>query len=297
MNLDSQVRTATFNWLEAQVAIHGDVLPRPLLAKGFQFNGSRIPLVSPQGIFKPRILDLPLTITTVPNGPYQDQYTSELLIYKYRGTDPNHTDNRGLRELFRLQIPLVYFFGIVPGKYLATWPVYIVGDSPEALSFTIAVDDAVSLAYSNSGTEVNEPPEARRRYVTSIVKRRVHQRTFRERVLKAYREQCALCRLRHSELLDAAHIVADSAPEGEPTVRNGIALCKLHHSAFDSNILGINPEYLIQIRPDVLEERDGPMLLHGLQELHGKHILLPSQKNYWPDPDLLELRYQMFKAA
>jgi hypothetical protein len=58
-------------------------------------------------------------------------------------------------------------------------------------------------------------------------------------VLRAYRDCCAVCRLRHEELLDAAHILPDGHPRGEPVVRNGLALCKLHHAAFDRHILGI----------------------------------------------------------
>lgn len=54
--------------------------------------------------------------------------------------------------------------------------------------------------------------EARRKYITSSVRNRLHQRGFRERVLSAYKEQCALCRLRHRELLDAAHIIPDNEP-------------------------------------------------------------------------------------
>lgn len=91
-----------------------------------------------------------------------------------------------------------------------------------------------------------------REYTTSAVKQRVHQRAFRERVLRAYREQCTLCRLKHVELLEAAHIIPDADPEGEPSVVNGLALCKLHHAAFDRNFLGIRPDYTVMLR-DSLE--------------------------------------------
>ena len=40
-------------------------------------------------------------------------------------------------------LPLVYLHGIVPGRYLAMWPVYVMGDAPETLTFSIAIDDAV----------------------------------------------------------------------------------------------------------------------------------------------------------
>jgi hypothetical protein len=65
---DPEVRAAAFAWLEEQTEVYDHSLPRSLLATGFMFQGERIPLVSPQGIFKPRVLDLPLTITTVFGG-------------------------------------------------------------------------------------------------------------------------------------------------------------------------------------------------------------------------------------
>ena len=118
---DAAVRNAAFEWLRAQVDSVGDVLPRALLAQGFEFNGHRVPLVSPQGIFKPKVLsDAPLSITTVPDGPYDDTIgPSGLLRYRYRGTDPEHPDNRRLRFAMHERLPLVYFHGVFRGKYVA----------------------------------------------------------------------------------------------------------------------------------------------------------------------------------
>src|SRR3954471_20523840 len=124
---DTRIRAAAFSWLEGQVRIHGDVLPREVLAQGFNFEGIRVPLLGPQGIFKPQALsDAPLTITTAPNAPYDDSFGYDgLLLYRYRGTNPEQTDNRGLRFAFERRLPLIYFHGVAPGKYLATWPVYV----------------------------------------------------------------------------------------------------------------------------------------------------------------------------
>jgi len=205
---DLQLRFAAFLWLAKQTELHGDVLPRDLLQRGFDFEGDRVPLVSPQGIFKPRLMELPLTITIAPNSPYDDAFSpSGYLLYRYRGADPNHRDNAGLRRLLELQRPLIYFHGVVPGRYLAVWPVYVVGERPEALSFEVAVDDLASVDITAVDLpRVAEGAEARRAYLTSTVRRRLHQRAFRERVIDAYRSQCAFCRLRRRELLDAAHI-------------------------------------------------------------------------------------------
>jgi putative restriction endonuclease len=301
MDNDLQVRLAVFSWLSEQVNSHGDVLPRKVLEQGFEFQGQRIPLIAPQGIFKPQILDLPLSITTAPKGPYDDYFGKDnFLIYRYRGTDPNHRDNVGLRRVFELKRPLVYLHGIEPGKYLATYPVYIIGDDPSGLTFKVAVDDVLpSVEYSESSVyrQVAEISDARHAYLTATVKVRLFQRAFREKVLDAYRSQCAFCRLKHRELLDAAHIIPDNLPESRPTIDNGISLCKLHHAAYDSFILGVTPDYVIQVRKDVLEEEDGPILQHGLKGLHNTKLILPSLKNHYPNREALEWRYSRFAKA
>ncbi len=296
---DTQIRSRAFEWLSAQVAIHGDVLPWALLTEGFEWQGRRVPLLSQQGIFKPAVLDAPLSIRTSPEGPYDDAYRSDgLLHYHYRGDDPDHRDNRGLHLAMMERLPLVYFHRMVPGRYLATWPVFVVGDAPERLAFSVAVDDPASLALrDDSRMEVAESAAARREYVTTLARRRLHQRAFRERVLLAYRRQCALCHLRHEELLDAAHIVPDSEPEGEPIVSNGLALCRLHHSAFDGFFIGVRPDYVVEVRPDLLVEEDGPTLKHAIQGLHGHKISLPRRRLDLPSEELLASRYERFLQA
>ncbi|KAF1085134.1 hypothetical protein SPSYN_01270 [Sporotomaculum syntrophicum] len=301
--MEEQIRLAAFKWLEEQVLIHGDVLPRKLLEQGFIYNGQRVTVIGRQGIWKPRVFEkIPLSLTTTYSGPYDDFFNDDgFLVYRYRGTDPNHRDNVGLREAMFKQIPLIYFHGIVKGKYLAVWPVFVMGDDPKALSFTIAADDpsAAQLFLHNepTGYVMEDSTYFKRSYITSTIRQRLHQKSFRERVLEAYRSQCALCKLKHVELLDAAHIIPDSVELGEPVVNNGLSLCKIHHAAFDSNIIGITPDYKIKVREDILSETDGPMLRHGIQQLHDQKIILPKSKLLWPDQNRLEVRYNRFKEV
>jgi putative restriction endonuclease len=292
---------AAFDWLAAQVRLHGDVLPRMLLAEGFRLNDVRVPLLGPQGIFKPAVLtDAPLSIVTTTKSPYSDAVGSDgLLRYSYRGTDPQHSDNRGLRVAMERRLPLVYFHSVVPGLYLAVWPVFVVGDNVASLSFSVAVDDLqhAERALRREYQRVDESgDEGRRAYITATVLVRVHQRSFRERVLRAYQEQCAFCRLKHRELLDAAHIIGDKEELGEPHVSNGLSLCKLHHAAYDAMFIAVRPDYRIIVRPDVLTEKDGPMLLHGLQGLHEQRIALPHTRSQRPDIRLLEQQFAAFEA-
>jgi putative restriction endonuclease len=303
-SLDTAVRLRAFHFLGDLQRRHGEApLPRTVLEQGFEFEGTRIPLVGPPGIFKPAILPLlPLSITTAPavegrDRPYDDGFTPDgLLRYRYRGTDPNHRDNAGLRAAMLRETPLVYFHGIVPGLYEPAWPVFVVADEPEMLTFTVAVDDRRALSAT---WEFRDPAavSARRAYVTAVVRQRVHQKSFRERVLQAYRRCCAICRLRHQELLDAAHILPDRHPLGDPTVPNGLALCKLHHAAFDADILGVTPDLRVAVRLDVLNESDGPMLIHGLQGFQGARILVPRAPQLQPNRDFLAERYARFLKA
>ena len=295
-NHDASVRAAAFDWLAEQVSIQGDVLSYSLLKEGFQFEQQRVPLVAPQGIFKPALMEVPLSITTAPQRPYDDAIgQDDLLLYRYRGTDPYHRDNVGLRFAMQNNLPLVYFHGLVPGRYLAWWPVHVVQDDPDNLAFSIALDDATHAnLFPRSEQIVAEATTVRREYTVSLTRRRLHQRAFREHVLRAYRNQCAFCRLRHIELLDAAHIIPDTEPEGEPVVRNGISLCRLHHAAFDRFFLAVRPDHIIEVRPDILEESDGPTLQHAIQGLHGTQIILPNSLADRPSLEYLERRYDRF---
>jgi putative restriction endonuclease len=303
-DIDSRVRLAAFAFLEEQLRAHQDsVLPRTILVAGFTFEGQRVPLMGPQGIFKPAVLlDMPLTITSVPvvegqARPYDDMLGDDgLLRYRYRGTDPNHPENVGLRRAMARQMPLIYFHGIVPGLYQADWPVYVVGDNQSTLTFTVSVDER-QLARLEVPPVENPETDARRRYVTRLMQQRAHQSLFRHRVLNAYRRHCAVCRLQHDELLEAAHILPDGHPKGEPVVPNGLALCKLHHAAFDAHILGVTPNYSVEVRLDILEETDGPMLLHGLQGFHQKRLVVPHRQHLQPSREFLEERYALFRKA
>ena len=173
---------------------------------------------------KPALMQVPLSITTSPKGPYDDGIGPDNRPrYRYRGVNPQHPDNVGLRFAMHHELPLVYCHGVVPSRYVVMWPVYLVHDSPDDLAFSVAVDDVTQAdIFSRPGSGVKVAEEVRRQYVTSLTRRRLHQSAFRERVLRAYRHQCAFCRLRHSELLDAAHIIPDSDPRGEPVVSNGL---------------------------------------------------------------------------
>lgn len=294
---DDLIRMAAFNWLKEQVDIHGEVLSWTLLSNGFMFRDHRVHLAGQSGIWKPLVMQLPISITTKFGGPYPDKLNKDGLIeYKYRGENPNFWDNVGLREVMRLKKPLIYLFGISRGRYFVSFPAYIVHDDPGRLTFTVQVDEITAL---NDPMAVEDPNALmfRRAYATTSAKIRLHQQSFRERVLYAYRNQCTLCQLKHPELLDAAHIIGDKEDIGDPIVQNGLSLCKIHHASFDKNILGIDPDYHIHVRTDILQETDGPMLKYGLQALDHQKIILPNYRRDYPDQTRLEQRFDLFLKA
>lgn len=296
ISLDAGIRLAAFKWLHDQRMAFGETLHFNYLRDHFHFQGRNVSLVSNPGIFKPKGMDYPISIRTVIDGPYNDHLdeSESLIQYSYRKEDKNRQDNLGLRRAMRDRIPLIYLHGIVKGWYMPVFPVYIVGDNPATRTFTVQPE--VYSLYSDPQQIVLEHkttgPEERR-YIITTIRQRLHQSAFRERVLTAYREQCAVCRLKHRELLDAAHIKPDS--EGGPAEeRNGLSLCKLHHAAFDRWFFSVRPDYSIEVSPRILKEKDGPMLRHGLKEIHNQRIQLPRSVEYQPDREYLEHRYQAF---
>jgi putative restriction endonuclease len=293
---DASLRAAAFLWL-SQVTDFGErSVSWGKLTRQFRVDGEPVVLIGSKGIWKPAQMELPISITTSPprdgrDVPYDDEVTDDgLLRYRYEGTDPQINSNRWLRECWRGQVPLVYFHGVARGVYIASWPVLVVEDRPEELSVMVEMLDPQRIRPDLS---IEAADEAERRFYYRLTRQRLDQAAFRVKVLSAYQTSCAMCRLRHGELLDAAHIVPHSNA-GPSTVPNGLALCKIHHAAYDHDIVGVRPDHVIQLRTDMLDEVDGPMLRHGLQEIHNKHLYLPRRSVDRPAPEFLEQRWEQF---
>lgn len=295
---DRRLRSAMGAHLARLAARLGDGPLRSAEINSFSFEGRPMPLLVQSGIWKPAGFEAALTIRTTftPAGraaPYEDRMGVDgLLRYDYRSSGPAHADNRALRQAMIEGKPLAYFVGTARGQYLPVFPVWIQGEDPASGQVIVAVDQAQTLADPATLTA------PQRVYAARLTRARVHQRVFRARVLDAYAQTCAVCRLRrHPELLDAAHILPDGHPRGDPVVPNGLSLCKIHHAAYDHDIVGIRPDLVIEVRAEVLSEIDGPMLRHGLQEMAGRQIVLPRHHQARPDPERLEVRYEEFRRA
>ncbi|HRY55009.1 MAG TPA: HNH endonuclease [Spirochaetia bacterium] len=293
------LRFKVFDYLRARSVEEGGIFDGRELNAGITIDDRRLTLKGQNGIWYPAGFSLPISITTVANGPYRlDDMGDGILTYAYRGQDPEHRDNRGLREAMRTRTPLIYFKEVHRYRYQAIWPLIIIDDDPSALCVRACVDPAYeNLQPSTNPLDIPLSPIDLRRYAWAQTRQRLHQEAFRDIVVTAYDQRCAVCRLRHPELLDAAHIVPDSDDRGTPIVQNGLSLCKIHHAAYDHDILGVSPDFEVKIRSDILKERDGPMLLHGLQELDGTKIALPARASDRPARERLEFRYRSFLGA
>lgn len=299
---DDRLRAAAFAYLDLLRRRWGEHLSYRLL-ESFEFDGRRISLIQRMRGIRvvsgmPAALSILTTYRARPEErPYDDDEGPDgYWRYKWRGTDPDNYDNVALRRAMEMGKPVIWFVGVAPGTYLPIYPVWLVAEETEQHQFVLAVSEELRNQWLDPAIAHPVDLALRRQYAQTVVKERLHQRVFRERVLIAYESQCALCRLRHPELLDAAHIKEDSEG-GPPIVPNGLALCAIHHRAFDAQVLGIRPDYVVEVRRDVREERDGPTLRHALQGLHRASLILPRRRAAWPDRNLLEERFERFREA
>jgi putative restriction endonuclease len=260
----------------------------------FPYAGQKIRVIDSQGgIWNPGAswtlgeeLRATLSINTTKSKKYEDQEVSGgLWRYDYQsgGTAGKNTK---MRKAMELQLPLIWFVQQDSGRYVP-YKVFIINDFPEQGYCLIAPE--LSLATASRSESLIE-----RRYAERMMKQRLHQPAFRARVLTAYETKCAICRLGHGRLLDAAHITPDNDETSSTSVTNGLSLCKIHHTAYDIDILGIDADYTVHIRQDILNETDGPMLEHGIKEMDKIKLWIPHAQGEKPDQARLEKRYSKF---
>jgi len=280
-----------------------DLVPRAVLLEGFWFDRERWSLGSLQnGIYRPARFRGPaaLTLLTAANrpdrpAPYDDDIDvgGGTILYHYRAGSIDQPDNRALRAAYAEQVPLIYFMGVAPGQLVVAAPVFVTADDPATRAVILEVGLPVA---DTTPAGLVSPPDARA-YAMRDVRIRLHQQRFRLNALRAYRQRCAICALKQPELVQAAHIIEDRDATGIAAVVNGLALCSIHHLAYDRNLLGIDPGGVVHIARRLLDETDGPMLRAGLQGFHGQPISVPRRAEQRPDPERLAVRYDRFKDA
>lgn len=124
-------------------------------------------------------------------------------------------------------------------------------EDQEALhSFAGKEKEIKLLERAGSGHKVSAPQikqlPFRRRQVIRTVVSRWRDSAFRDRVLDAYGHQCAVCQIQ-LDLIEAAHIVPVDVPGSTDYTDNGIALCALHHKAYDAGIIRVDANYRVTV--------------------------------------------------
>jgi putative restriction endonuclease len=295
---DEHLRSACFASLDVLCAQFGEDVPyRGGLDRGFAFGGRRVPFLSPQkGIFRAAVQRGPeaLSINTSAKSPYDDEELPNGFFYAYRAGSPDQPDNRALRAARASQAPMVYFVATRPGWYRPLYPVFVVEDDPIARRVLVTPGRMIGPMEEPEPVLVEDPLE--RTYAVRDARVRLHQARFRGRVLVAYASLCAICRLKETRLLDAAHIVGDLEQKGEPVVANGLSLCSIHHRSFDQDLVGVSPDYEVHVAQRLMEDDDGPML-ELLKGFHKQSIVVPSQRSWKPDRVRLAERFERFQVA
>jgi putative restriction endonuclease len=289
--VELHLRQLIFDRLSELVAENGVVTRSQL--ESLQVGDQTYRLIDQgRGIRNPAEMLATLSIVSSPDSPYSDiQIGDALLAYDYRKGSTDG-DNRKMRRTVDLGLPIILLRKIRTSVYVPAFPAYVIKDDVANRQFLIALDGGLQ-----SVADPLHLAPIEREYARRAMRQRLHQPEFRGRIMLAYAQQCTVCTLKHGKLLDAAHIIGDVEVHGVPSVDNGLSLCKIHHAAYDANLLGISPDYAVRINSELMDETDGPMLLHGLQEMNGRGLTLPRRRADRPSKDRLAERFAAFKAA
>ncbi|MDO8291198.1 MAG: HNH endonuclease [Parvibaculum sp.] len=283
----------------------GDDIPWSVIAEGIQINGEKVHIANKaRGIFKPKQMDRGLLSikTTEPRtgriNIYQDTETSDRFYrYSLQRGDPKQGGNKHLWEAYEDRSPFIYFHAVAEGVYKAIWPCFVSNMFPGEGYCSVIVGVQTPLSIEKPKAVIYEIPAAPdRAYAIRESRVRLFQATFRENVLRAYENRCAISGLPIKQLLDAAHITPDSEADSTTDVTNGIALSLVHHRAYDSNLIGISPDLQVVVSERLLEVSDGAML-EALKRNNRTILRTPTNARYHPDRVRLERRFDVFNAA
>lgn len=161
------------------------------------------------------------------------------------------------------------------------------GESPPDLEVLTKISEDPEKA---EDSDLAEASADRREFLASFRRLRRDAR-FRKKILDAYAHRCAVCGLQ-LDLLEAAHIVPVSYPGSTDEISNGIALCPLHHAAFDRCLISISDNYQILINEEEagrLEATDRKTGLDDFRGMEGKQITLPAKERDRPNAESLHI--------
>jgi hypothetical protein len=147
-------------------------------------------------------------------------------------------------------------------------------------------DELIETALRLESLEKWVPFAAEDRAVYKI-SRQKRDAAFRSIVLSNYNHACAVTGQRfhspHHVEADGAHIIRKDV-RGTDDPRNGIALSRSTHWAFDHGIFRISDQYEVVVNPKISDTSVDKFPAIAMDR---KKILLPKDEYYWPHPDAL----------
>lgn len=258
----------------------------------FEVDGQNIFLKGQQGIFKPKELSLPLSITSTLDSPYADHIIGGTKILYDFAPASREFENDGLKRCAEAELPLVYLLQVkrkpIP-EYIVFAPAFVVDWDDATRTFLVDLSEqqpSASLPHIKPPQEllmptVEEVRDFAKTYAITSVERRLHQAKFRNTVLAAYRDRCAVCVLRLRPLLDAAHVIPDRDPKPTVNVTEGLSLCATHHRAFDAHFLKFDRDYNVKVDlPEGFRAGEGEERM--LVSFEGRPLHLPENRALWP---------------
>ena len=282
--------------------VYGDAIPWNVIELGFEYNNEKILIANKaRGIFKPKQMTRGLLSikTTIPRKGRVNIYNDKeddngFFRYSLQRGDPKSGGNKHLWEALEDSTPFIYFYPIAPAVYNAIWPCFVKNIHPHDNYAEITVGSEIP-APSESNQHWYAPKDIETRYIVRETKIRLHQASFREAVLFAYDKKCAITGLPSPKLLEAAHIIPDQLIGEKQSVTNGIALSRLHHKAYDVNLIGIDPDYKIHVSDELRLGNSNKFLKVGILDFEGRDITLPKNIGMCPNKDYLARRFEDYE--
>lgn len=150
--------------------------------------------------------------------------------------------------------------------------------------------EIVNTLDSATDAQIDAIDSPQRRTTLQTLKRKYREHDFAARVLTAYAHRCALCGVQ-LKLVEAAHIVPVAADGSTDETSNGVALCSLHHRAFDTNLVSFNERYEVEVGARRVERLRSADLARGLREFRKAllpALILPADRRDYPAKDYIE---------
>jgi putative restriction endonuclease len=236
-------------------------------------------------------------------GPYTDRIEGTTLYYDGEGSNKDQYQTPANRALINASISELPIFGFRQDgegqgwRYMGMLNVVDYSYFPKkgfmTYEFKLSIEPIAPTQLASEvvvlSKMVEVPPvltnESELKKTTIIS--RARPAAFRIKVRHAYKNHCAICGLSRFSAsgfpeVEAAHIFPKEK-QGSDDPRNGLALCRLHHWAFDNGLIGVLDNYRIIVKDDLTNKDYGEITRYS-----GKSLFLPDDSAYHPHPLFLK---------